>query len=43
MIAAGLNITDMVKEHHRQQRNAQLLKVRNKDIEEYIRNINYTK
>ena len=42
VIAAGLNITDMVKEHHRQQRNAQLLKVRNKDIEEYIRNINYT-
>lgn len=42
VIAAGLNVTDMVREHHRQQENARLLRARNRAIEDYIANINYT-
>jgi len=42
VIAAGRNITEMVREHHRQRANAQLLRKRNQEIQTYIDNINYT-
>jgi PAS domain S-box-containing protein len=42
VVTAGRNITEMVNSHHRQQEYSQLLKKRNKEIEEYISNINYT-
>ena len=42
IIAAGRDITDMVDSYHRQQQDAQLLKKRTKDIQDYINNINYS-
>lgn len=42
VIAAGRNITEMVRSHHRQQENRKLLKKTTKEIETYITNINYT-
>ena len=42
VMAAGRNITEMVESHHKQEEEAQLLRKTNKQIQAYIRNINYT-
>ena len=42
VMAAGRNITEMVESHHKQEEEAQLLLRTNKQIQAYIRNINYT-
>ena len=42
VMAAGRNITEMVESHHKQEEEAQLLRRTNKQIQAYIRNINYT-
>ena len=42
VMAAGRNITEMVESHHKQEEEAQLLRKTNKQIQSYIRNINYT-
>ena len=42
VIAAGRDITEMVEANHRQKESSQLMEKRTKDLQQYIRDINYS-
>ena len=42
VIAAGHDITEMVESNHRQKESALLMEKRNKDLQQYIKDINYS-